>query len=143
MSSPRWLIGLVAIWVLLTIISNVVENVEIMTTGQVGELEAMTAQSLVESQDPDTGGVMASGMTPVGALEAIWKALTADYTFWYNVHYDMTEVQCDTANGRWHSSISACQIPNDFMIIRYIFFWPLTVALIIELALILRRIIAG
>jgi len=135
--------GIVCIWVLLTVISNIIENVGIMTTAQVDEMESMAAQSLVESQDPETGGVMASGMTPVGALEAIWKSLTADYTFWYDVHYDMTETQCDAASGRWQSDISACQIGNDFMIIRYIIFWPITVSLIIELALILRRIIAG
>lgn len=143
MSSPRWLFAIVAIWVLLTIISNIIENVGMMTAAQVSELEAMAATTLVESQDPETGGIMASGMTPVGALEAIWKSLTADYSFWYDVHYDMTELECERSSGRWQDDISACQIGNDFMIIRYFLFWPLTVALIVELTLILRRIIAG
>lgn len=140
MSSPRWLIGLIMLFVICTIVSNIIEQQAILTTTQVAELQGMTEQEIVSIQDPDTGGTGTSGSTPLSIWQNIWKALWAEYTFFYNVDYTVAEGDC---TGTWDDDIGACRTPNDWMIVRYIFFWPMTVAMFVEIILTIRRIIGG
>jgi len=144
MSSPRWLIGLLMVFVLLTIVSNIVEQADMLTAAQVAEVQEMTTQQLTGGKDPDTGGVITAGNNPLTVWQSIWKALTSEYSFWYKIDCTLTESECASAatygvTGKWINSTDCCQIPNAWSIIRYVIFWPITVAMFVEIALVIRR----
>ena len=141
MSSPRWLIGIIMAFVLMTIVSNIVEKADIMTASQVAEIQAMSEHTLSDVK-MDTGESFVTASTPLSALEAIWKAISADYSFWYRVDYDTTSAECEEVGGTWLDG-ERCQTPHPLIIIKYIVFWPISIAMFVELAFILRRIISG
>lgn len=101
-----------------TLISNILEKQEMYTAAQVANIQAMKYQAFTEAKEPDIGGVVVSGENPLNVIGAIWQALKLEYSFLYDLHYDMSEAQCAAykaaTNGstRWNSSVSACQIPN-------------------------------
>jgi len=128
------------LFVICTIVSNIIEETSMLTTAQVAELQGMTQQEIVAIQDPDTGGTGTSGSTPLAVWQNIWKALWAEYTFFYDVDYTVAEGDC---TGEWDSDINACRTPNEWMVVRYVFFWPMTVAMFIVIILTIRRIIGG
>ena len=45
--------------------------------------------------------------------------------------------------GVWDADITACRTPNEWMVVRYVFFWPMTVAMFVQIILTIRRIIGG
>ena len=104
-------------------------------------LESLMDLGNVEVNDPYTG-IGAVIQVGLGTIEAIWRALWFNYSFWYSTEAGYTAASCDIADGRWIADSSLCQIPNGFMIIRYILFIPMTIGFLFALALVLRSIIA-
>ena len=148
MNSPRWLIGLLMAFAILTITSNIVERADMLTQAQVEDIQDMTTQELISSQDPYTGGTVTSGNNPISVLQAVWKAISSDYSFWYKVDCTLTQSECTGTNtygvtGKWNSDTDCCQVANGWSIIRYIVFWPITIAMFIEIALTIRRFFTG
>lgn len=86
------------------------------------DLEAMAPRQIIETKDPDTGAGVTTGNNVLAVWQSIWKALWFDYSFFYE-----------------DDGVT----PNDWMIIRYIFFWPMTVGLLIEIIMAIRRFISG
>lgn len=104
----------------------------------------MTQQTYTESKEPDVGGITTTGMNPLTVLQTIGKALFFDYNFFYDVDYTLTEVQCEAITGGvWQSSTNSCRTPNDWMIVRYILFFPITIGMLVFLGLTIWHAIRG
>ncbi len=89
--------------------------------GQVTESKAL-AQTNIGT------GLSTSGILPLVAIQAVWKSLTMEYSFLYNVGTGYTETTCNTAGGRWQSATSTCKIPNDWYLPFVVLIWgPLCV----------------
>ena len=126
MSNPRWLIGLLFCFIMLTIIGNIIEGAGTLTTAQVAKIQDMTESQLIEAKDPDTGGIITYGGTPKSMIEAIIAALTMDWAWLYDI---------DDATGE--------QTPNTFWMIWAIVYWPIMIGILFELFVLALRLIRG
>ena len=126
MSSPRWLMGMLFAWIMLTIIGNIIEGAGTLTTAQAAQIQEMTESQLIEAKDPDTGGIITYGGTPKSMIEAIISALTMDWAWLYDI---------DDATGE--------QTPNAFWMIWAIIYWPIMIAILFELFVLALRLIRG
>ena len=116
--SPRWLMGLGMLFILLTITSNIIEQVG-DTTGAFSEDQVTVIEELTEVQfssaTEQEGIVLASVDTTLTVLHAIWRMLWFDYSFF---------------DGNWRP-------------VQYAVFWPITIAMLLTLALTLWRALRG
>lgn len=137
----RWIIGLIFIFMVCMLISNVIEQASPVSTREMTLLDAAVGFTTVEVNDPYTGigAVVQAGL---GVIEAIWNALWFNYSFWYNTEAGYTEANCEAGGGRYLDS-GLCQFPNGFMVIRYVLFWPMTIGFLFALAMALRSVIAS
>lgn len=126
LGNPRWLIGLLCAFVLLTIIGNIIEGADALTAQQVAHIQAMQESGLTEAKDPDTGGVVTYGSTPKAMIDAILSAITMDWPWLYDI---------DDATGE--------QTPNSFYIIWAIIYWPIMIGILFELFVLALRLIRG
>lgn len=141
--SPRWLIGMLMIWILLCVIGNIIEGADALTETQVRMVQNMTAQEYIEAKDPDTGGVVTYGSNPFSVFDSIRKAMTMDWTWLYDLDYTMDEADCSGSGMKWNDDEPACQVPNEFWIIWAIIYWPIMAALLIEGIMSLARLVRG
>lgn len=95
MSSPRWLIGIAIIWLVLTIFANVAEQTDILQGTTTGEnnmtvLDNLLSYRNIESDSP-VGSVYQGLIATGGVLTAIWQMLWFDYPMftggWVLVRY--------------------------------------------------------
>ena len=126
MSNPRWLIGLLMAFILLTIIGNIIEGAGTLTAAQVDKIQQMTESQLIEAKDPDTGGIITYGGTPKSMIEAIISALTMDWAWLYDI---------DPVTGE--------QTPNSFWMVWAIIYWPIMIGILFELFVLALRLIRG
>lgn len=143
--SVRWFIGLFMLFVINAIVSNILEQQDFLTAAQMAHIDGSTGVLLTEVKDPSIGGVFVSGTSTLEAWgHIIATAFTSDYSFFYDVDYTVgSEVACTALGGTWNSVITACQIPNSFMILRYIFYWPVTAAVLLFAVFTLIQVIRG
>ena len=90
------------------------------------QIQSMTGQQLTEAKDPDTGGSVAFGSNPKSVVEAIYSAVTMDWAWLYDV-----------------DPVSGEQTPNSFYIIWAVIYWPIMVAIVFELMVLIFRILRG
>ncbi len=128
--SPKLWIGIFALFIVNAVISNIIDQQNLLTTAQMADINGASNFMLSESKNPTAGGLLGSGnISWENWGHILTTALTSDYSFFYDVDYTVaTEAACTTAGGTWNSTLPACQIPNAFMILRYFFYWPITVA---------------
>ena len=63
-------------------------------------------------------------MNPAAVVTAIYKSLTLEYSFLYDVDYSLSEVECEALdNGRWQSDTSSCNIPNVWFLPFLLLLW--------------------
>ena len=143
--SPRWFIALFMLFIINAAISNTLESADLITSTQMTTIQQSSEVQLTEVKDPNIGGAFTSGTTSLTSWAAILsKAFTSDYSFFYHVDYTLTQAQCAlVSGGRWNTTITACQYPNEFMILRYILYWPLTAAVTLFAILLLIQAVRG
>ena len=126
MGNPRWLMGMLFAWIMLTIIGNIIEGAGTLTTAQAAQIQEMTESQLIEAKDPDTGGIITYGGTPKSMIEAIISALTMDWAWLYDIN-----------------PITGEQTPNSFWMVWAIIYWPIMIAILFELFVLALRLIRG
>lgn len=126
MGNPKVLIGLMFVFVMLTIIGNIVEGAGTLTSAQVAQIQEMTESQLIEAKDPDTGGIVTYGGTPKSMIDAILSAITMDWAWLYDI---------DDATGE--------QTPNAFWMIWAIIYWPIMIGIMFELFVLALRLVRG
>lgn len=143
--SPRWFIGLFMLFIINSIVSNILEQQDLLTVGQMSTVQQVSGLQLTEVKDPSVGGVFTSGVATLISWQAvIEKACASDYSFFYDIDTTITQTQCSAISGsKWVTAIPACQRPNDFMILRYIFYWPLTISVLLFAILTLIQAVRG
>lgn len=113
--SPRWLWGCAVLWVVLTIMSNVIEQLDPLTAANMTVLGRLTTYQHVEVADP-LGSFFAGAGTLLTMVGAVWDILWFNYSF----------------------------LQDNFLgqMARYIMGIPLTVAMFFYVGYILRSMIA-
>ena len=143
-SSPRWLIGTIMAWIILAIVGNIIEGAAVLTNSQVAQIQTMSEINVSEAADPTVGGVLTYGGAPKNMVDTIIQSLTMDWTWLYTIDKSMTSVQCAAVAGaKWRASIPGCQKPNEYYWIWAIIWYPIMIALLFELAILLARLIRG
>ncbi len=127
----------------MTLIGNIVEQVDYFTDAQVEQLQGMTEIKTTEAADPTIGGVLIYGSSARNAIDAFIKAVTADYSWLYRIDKTMTESECTTAGGRWNSTDSVCMLRNDFYIVWLLLYYPIMAGVVITFILMLARLARG
>ena len=112
----RWLIGFFILFVVLVIISNVIEAQDPLTDETITVLELALGYQSVSAGDPTGGTFSGLAMLPT-AVNAIWDALLFNYPF-------------------FNSSFVA-------KMVRFILFVPCTIGMLFTLALTIRQVISG
>jgi len=136
------LIGLLTAFVLLGVIGNIIEGADALTATQVAQMQSMTESQLTESKDPDTGGVVTYGSNPKSVVEAIISAITMDWPWLYDIDKTLTEDECEATSGyKWNGT--SCQTPNQYYIIWAIIYWPISIAIMFSLIVLIFRILRG
>jgi hypothetical protein len=146
LGTPRWLIGTIFIFILLTIIGNIIEYADVLTATQVAELQTMTNINISEAADPTVGGVLTYGGAPKNVIDAVMKAITMDFTWLYDIDRATSQASCAAGvlqGWKWNSALSACQKPNQYYWIWVLLWYPIMIALLFELAIMLARLIRG
>lgn len=144
LGSPRWLVGTVFIWLLLTIVGNIIEYADVLTSAQVAEIQSMTNVNVSEAQDPTVGGVLTYGGAPKNVIDAVIKAIMMDFTWLYTIDKTKNQMECALVVGsKWRASIPACQIPNQYYWIWALLWWPIMIGILFELVIMLARLIRG
>lgn len=128
MISPRWLIGITMFLVMGYVICNFIDGEAILTQNQANTVTNMTSVDFISVTD-STGGETNYVNMALTTLKTIMKALSWDYTFFYDI---------DPITGE--QSNSEMQLVLTFF--RMLFF-SLTVGILFSLAYALRKIIAG
>jgi hypothetical protein len=115
---------LVTFFIISTLISNVIEGQAGLSAEQVANLGDMQSQQITESKDVAATGITTTGINPLSALQAFWKAITLEYSFLYETYYGMTQTTCGAiSNSRWYSATSTCLVPNEWMLPFIIIMW--------------------
>lgn len=131
-------------FLLLSVVGNIIEQADILTSVQVANIQAMTEMSTSEAADPTVGGVLTYGGAPKNVIDTIVATLTMDWTWLYTIDKNMTQAQCSaTVGAKWRSTIPACQKPNQYYWIWAIIWWPIMVSLLFEIFIMLARLIRG
>jgi len=112
----RWLIGFFILFVVMVIVSNVIEAQDPLTNENITVLELALGYQTVSAADPEGGTFSGLAMLPT-TVGAIWDALLFDYPFFY-------------------ASFVA-------KLVRFILFIPCTIGMIFTLALTIRQVISG
>ena len=131
---------------ILTIVGNIIEGAAVLTSTQVAQIQAMTEINVSEASDPTVGGVITYGGAPKNVVDTIIKAITMDWTWLYKIDKSMTQVQCAAGSSqgwKWNSTVSGCQKPNEYYWIWAIIWYPIMIALLFEIAILLARLIRG
>ena len=112
----RWLIGFFILFVVMVIISNVIEAQDPLTDETITVLELALGYQSVSAGDPTGGTFSGLAMLPT-AVNAVWDALLFNYPF-------------------FNASFVA-------KLVRFILFVPCTIGMIFTLALTIRQVISG
>jgi hypothetical protein len=72
------------LWIILTIVGNVIEKADILTDIQVSQISTMSTVETVNTKDPDTGAASTYGNLNYGVIEAVVKAIWSDYAWLHN-----------------------------------------------------------
>ena len=114
--SPRWLIGFTMLFIMLSVLSNVIEQADPLAENEMSVLSNLTAFQRVTGTD--IFGVVISGIGALGStLTGIWQALSFDYSF-----------------------LKSSATDDNFfgVMTRYIIFVPCTIGMLFCLALAIR-----
>lgn len=84
-NSPSWFIGILMLWLILTVVGNIIEKVDILTDIQVLRIQQTAQAETVTTKDPNTGAASTFGNLNYGIVEGLWKALVCDFTWMYDV----------------------------------------------------------
>lgn len=143
-SSPKWFIAMVFIWASLSLIGNIIEGADFYTSEQVAMIQSMKEIQTSEASDPTVGGVLSYGGAPKNPLDTFIKAVTADYSWLYNIDTTKTEAQClATAGNKWNSTDSVCMERNQYYWIWFWIYYPIMVGVLLSFGLMLARLIRG
>lgn len=82
-NSPSWLIGICFLWLILTVVGNIIEKVDILTDIQVLRIQQTAQAETVTTKDPNTGAASTFGNLNYGIVEGLWKSLVCDFTWMY------------------------------------------------------------
>jgi hypothetical protein len=135
MSTPSWIIGLMLIFILMTVIGNVIEKANILTNIQMTQIRTASKMETVNTKDVDTGAAATYGNLNYGVLEAVVKALTSDFAWLYKIDKTKTAVTCVAAGGRWNSTSSVCMMPSQYYWIWILIYYPILVGVLFMLTL--------
>jgi len=134
-------------------VGNIIEGVAVLTSAQVAQIQSMTEINVSEAADPTVGGVITYGGAPKNVVDTIIKAITMDWTWLYTIDRTMTSTDCAAGASlgwRWSSDVytgaiktGACQRPNQYYWIWAIIWYPIMIALLFEIAILLARLIRG
>ena len=136
-------------WLILMVVGNVIEGAAVLTSTQVAQIQSMTEINVSEASDPTVGGVLTYGGAPKNVVDTIIKAITMDWTWLYTIDRNMTSADCAAGvslGWKWNSTIlpaGACQRPNQYYWIWAIIWYPIMIALLFEIAILLARLIRG
>lgn len=119
--SPRWVIGLIAIFAICTIICNTLDQQDVYTGSDMQIIGNLTTQHSLGGATDSTGSPFSFINSAVDFFKNLWKIMVFDYSFFKNPDGSA----------------------NEWAIVRYIVFWPLTIGMIFTLALYLRQITVG
>ena len=125
--SIRWLIGLMSLYVLLTILGQTLDAKAsyIPSNSALYALKDNTTFTII--QTPSTSGAKSeSGSLMPGTIDQWWKMLSWEFSFWY---------EFDDAGNKIGES--------PLRMIWWIMFFPLTIGMIILLLLTLRQLVFG
>ena len=131
---------------ILTIVGNIIEGAAVLTSTQVAQIQAMSEINVSEAADPTVGGVLTYGGAPKNVVDTIIRAITMDWTWLYEIDKSMTQVQCVAGSSqgwKWNATVSGCQKPNEYYWIWAIIWYPIMIALLFEIAILLARLIRG
>ncbi len=117
MNSPSWIIGLMFIFIMLTIVGNVIEKADILTDIQVAQINTMSTVQTVNTKDPDTGVATTFGNLGYGVIEAVVKAITSDFSWLYDIDEDGNKT------------------PNQYFWIWVVIYYPIMIGVIFMLVL--------
>ncbi|MFA5048959.1 MAG: hypothetical protein WC516_08100 [Patescibacteria group bacterium] len=143
MDSPKWFISCIFIFLVLTLVGNIVEGVSLYTEEQVAMINGMGQIQTSQASDPTVGGVLSYGGTPKSALDYFIKAVTADYSWLYDIDSTKTEAQCATAGGKWNSTDNVCMIRNEYYLVWILLYVPIMCGVLISFGLMIARLIRG
>jgi hypothetical protein len=128
MLSPRWLIGITLILVIVGALSNFVDGSPMMTQAQADDVQGMSDHSIVTVQSP-SGGVLTYINIASNALKLIGKALLWNYSFFHDV---------DPVTGTDSNS----DLQMILTTIRFALL-AITVGIVFQMAYLLRQIVTG
>jgi hypothetical protein len=128
MLSPRWLIGITLILVIIGALSNFIDGSPMMTQAQADDVKGMSDHSIVTVQSP-SGGVLTYINIASNALKLIGKALLWDYSFFHDV---------DPVTGADSNS----DLQMILTTIRFALL-AITVGIVFQMAYLLRQIVTG
>lgn len=136
-------------FIILTIVGNIIEGAAVLTNAQVAQIQSMTEINVSEASDPTVGGVLTYGGAPKNMIDTIISAITMDWTWLYEIDKTTTQADCiaGTLSGwRWSSTVlpsGGCQKPNEYYWIWAVIWYPIMIALLFEIAILLARLIRG
>lgn len=119
-NSPSWFVGIIFLWLMLTVIGNIIEKQDILTSTQMAQIRTETQAETVTTKDPNTGAASTFGNVNYGIVEALWKSLTCDYSWLYKINADGTKT------------------PNDWYWIWVILYYGISAGIVIGLILTIR-----
>ncbi|MDD5387643.1 MAG: hypothetical protein PHQ22_10660 [Sulfuricurvum sp.] len=142
--SLRWLIAFVTFWLVCTLISNTIEGSDVYTAEQVAQIQAYRGQTVTEQKEAGVGALTTTGMNPATVINAVYKSLTLEYSFLYDIDYTKTQVQCEAiSNADWQPATSSCKVPNVWYLPFLLLLWGPIVGVSIFLVLTLWHAIRG
>jgi len=113
------------IFILCTIISNVIELADPMISEDMTVLGKLTAYSRIEATD--VVGIASQFMNATGdVIAGLWEVLWFNYTFFYDV-----------------DPVTGDQTSNEWTMVRYALFFPITVGLLFAIAMTIGSLIRG
>ena len=119
--SPGYFIMFLMMFAVLSVFCNVVsEATQPVTADDLGIMQGMMQPETTQTSG-EGGSVMAFVNVGASVLNYFLQSLMADYAFFYD-----------------YNTVTGTRTPNEFMWIRYVFFWPLSVGFIICIALTFR-----
>jgi hypothetical protein len=144
LDSPKWFVAILTIFLVLTLVSNIIEGIDYFTESQVADIQGMTEVQTSQASDPTVGGVLSYGGTPKSALDLFLKALYSDYSWLYDIDTTKTEAQCNATSGaKWNSTDSVCMIRNEYYIVWFMIYYPIMAGVALSFGLMLARLIRG
>lgn len=126
-TSPRWLLGIVMLYMILTILGNMLDQQTTLLTSEDTSI-AGNVTAYAEGATIGQSGTSSAfaGMLPT-SIEAWRKMLTWDFSFWYDIN----------------PTTGAKTINPIMLIIRCVLFYPLMIVGIIMIIMIVRQSVFG